>query len=227
MNIIGGERLAGAAINAINGKAEREWVSANPQIVVIDDFLTTEAFEGLRRFCLASSIWKESFAEGYLGARPESGFACPLLAQVAEELRVNYPAIFLDHPLLYAWSFKYDNRLKGTNIHADFAAVNVNFWITPDSANLDKARGGLVVWDTAAPLDWDFESYNRDERTIRDFLAKQDARSIRIPYRANRAVIFDSDLFHETDEMSFAAGYENRRINITLLFGDRKAVKKD
>lgn len=226
MHIVGGERLSGPAISAMNGRAEREWVSANPQIVVIDDFLTTEAFEGLRHFCLASSIWKESFAEGYLGARPESGFACPLLAQVAEELRANYPAIFLGHPLLYAWSFKYDNRLKGTNIHADFAAVNVNFWITPDTANLDKARGGLVVWDTAAPLDWNFESYNRDERAIRGFLAKQGARSIRISYRANRAVIFDSDLFHETDEMSFAAGYENRRINITLLFGDRKAVKQ-
>jgi hypothetical protein len=41
--------------------------------------------------------------------------------------------------------------------------VNVNFWITPDDANLDPERGGLIVWDVAAPLDWDFAKYNNDE----------------------------------------------------------------
>jgi len=43
--------------------------------------------------------------------------------------------------------------------------------------------------------------------------------------RANRAVIFDSDLFHETDMTDFEKGYENRRINITLLYGWRGGVK--
>jgi hypothetical protein len=42
-----------------------------------------------------------------------------------------------------------------------------------------------------------------------------------IPYRANRAVIFDSDLFHETDAIRFRDGFENRRINCTLLYGFR------
>ncbi len=42
-----------------------------------------------------------------------------------------------------------------------------------------------------------------------------------VPYRANRAVIFDSDLFHETDRIRFADGYQNRRINITMLYGRR------
>jgi hypothetical protein len=35
-------------------------------------------------------------------------------------------------------------------------------------------------------------------------------------------VLFNSDLFHSTDEISFREGYENRRINITLLFGQRQ-----
>jgi hypothetical protein len=34
-------------------------------------------------------------------------------------------------------------------------------------------------------------------------------------------VIFNSDLFHETGEINFRSGYENRRINITMLFGKR------
>ena len=37
-------------------------------------------------------------------------------------------------------------------MHADAAAVNVNFWLTPDDANLDPDGGGLVVWDKEAPL---------------------------------------------------------------------------
>ena len=43
-----------------------------------------------------------------------------------------------------------------------------------------------------------------------------------IPYNENRAVIFNSNLFHETDNYEFKEGYENRRINITLLFGSRE-----
>ena len=100
--------------------------------------------------------------------------------------------------------------------------MNVNFWITPDEANLDPGHGGLVIWDVAAPLDWDFVRYNNDEAAIRRFLAEKDARSLTIPYRANRAVIFDSDLFHETDRIAFKDGYANRRINITMLFGRRR-----
>ena len=123
----------------------------------------------------------------------------------------------------YFWAFKCDSRQKGVNIHADFAAVNVNFWITPDEANLDPMHGGLVIWDVAAPLDWDFSRYNNDEAAIRNFLAGKKAKSVTVPYRANRAVIFDSDLFHETDRIAFRDGYANRRINITMLYGRRRA----
>ena len=100
--------------------------------------------------------------------------------------------------------------------------MNVNFWITPDEANLDPG-GGLVVWDKAAPLDWDFDKYNADESAMRAFLESAGAKAITMPYRANRAVIFDSDLFHETDRFHFREGYENRRINITYLYGWRAA----
>ena len=50
--------------------------------------------------------------------------------------------------------------------------MNVNFWITPDAANLDPASGGLVIWDKAAPLDWHFAKYNADESAAYDFLAR-------------------------------------------------------
>ena len=65
-----------------------------PQIVVIDDLLTPEALQKLQRFCWGSTVWRKVYNEGYLGAMPEDGFACPLLAQIAEELRAVFPTIF-------------------------------------------------------------------------------------------------------------------------------------
>src|SRR5258706_2268410 len=222
--IADGSRIAGPAVNPANRIAEisETWRTAQPQIVVIDDLLTAEALEKLRLFCLDSTIWRAIYDGGYLGALPEHGFAPPLLAQIAEELRAVYPAIIAGHPLLHFWAFKYDSSLRGIAKHADFAAVNVNFWITPDDANLDPAHGGLVVWDAAAALDWDFAKYNAADDDIRAFLEREQAKPVTVPYRANRAVVFDSDLFHETDTIRFKPGYENRRINITLLFGRRQ-----
>ena len=145
-----------------------------------------------------------------------------LLAQIAEELRDTFPDIFRGHPLRYHWAFKYDSTLKGIGIHADEAAVNVNFWITPDAGCLNSETGGMVVWDKAAPLAWDFTKANADEAAAYDFLEKAGAKSITIPYRCNRGVIFDSNLFHRTGDIEFADGYLNRRINVTMLYGRRR-----
>ena len=41
-----------------------------------------------------------------------------------------------------------------------------------------------------------------------------------VPYKSNRAVLFDSALFHETDRFTFQKGYQNRRINLTILYGE-------
>ncbi len=146
---------------------------------------------------------------------------CPLLLQFAEELRRAIPGIFGAHALRQMWAYSYDSRIRGIAVHADSAAVNVNFWITPESANLDPASGGLVVYRRRAPLDWGFHAYNRDTAAMRAYLAEREPDVVRIPYRQNRAVCFDSSLFHETAPYSFRDGYENRRINVTMLFGDR------
>ena len=221
-HLMDGDRLAGRAVNGFNSDAvTQQWLSNHPQIVVIDDLLSVEALTALRRFCWGSTVWKQPYPGGYLGAMQEHGFSCPLLAQIAEELRDTFPSIFRGHGLVRLWGFKYDSALSGIRLHADQAVVNVNFWITPDEANLDPAHGGLVLWDKSAPLDWDFQRYNSDEPAAREFLKQAGANSVIVPHHANRAVIFDSDLFHETDAINFKDGYLNRRINITLLYGRR------
>lgn len=201
--------------------AAAEWQASRPQLTVIDQFLTQKALDALRRFCWSAPIWRRAYDAGYVGAFPETGFACPLLAQIAEELQAGLPAIFGDHALRYLWAFNYDSRGSGTHVHADEATVNVNFWITPDEANRDPEHGGLVVWDAAAPADWNFTQFNADVGLMEDHLTRQGAKARHISYRSNRAVIFDSSLFHKTDHFTFGQEYCERRLNITLLYGRR------
>lgn len=198
---------------------ERSYLESRPEIVVVDDFLSSEALTGLQAYCLESTIWKRNYANGYISAKLGHGFECPLLLQISEELRKRFARIFADHRLGQAWAFKYDSHMHGVNLHADFAAVNVNFWITPDSANRDPDTGGLIIWDESSPRSWGFRDYNQNSQKMRDFLTARGARPIKVPYRGNRAIIFNSSLFHETDRIDFEEGYENRRINVTLLYG--------
>lgn len=203
---------------------ENRYFSTTPEAMYVDELLTEQALGHLRGFCLASTIWKRDYQNGYIGTFLANGFACPLLLQIAEELRTRFPEIFQHHQLQQAWAFKHDSALRGLNIHADAAAVNVNFWITPNEANRDPESGGLVVWDKEAPDEWDFAAYNdqKNKQKIQTFLEESGAQPITIPHRQNRAVIFNSNLFHETDVIEFHDTYECRRINVTLLYGHRQ-----
>ncbi|MCU7646535.1 tetratricopeptide repeat protein [Pseudomonas piscis] len=204
--------------------AEQDYQQSPLGIVVIDDFLTPQALQQLQAFCLQSTVWHTNrYAHGRLGAFFREGFNCPLLLQVAEQIQQYFPKVIgTRHPLLQLWGFKYGHDQPATYPHADFAAVNVNFWITPDDANLDKNSGGLVIYDVEAPMDWDFETYNRQGDRIDAFLRASGAQPLVIPYRCNRAVIFNSDLFHATAPLAFRPGYTSARINITLLYGERE-----
>ena len=224
LHLADGERLPGAAVDPANATSllVEQWQSAWPQAVVIDNFLTQAALEKLQRYCAGSTIWRRNYEAGYIGATPEDGLACPLMAQIAEEIIVTFPAMIGGHAFRYLGAFKYDSALStGTNTHVDNSAVNVNFYIAPDEANLDPDSGGMDIWDVALPAGDDMRKFNGDEATARDFLARSNARLTRIPHRCNRAVIFKSDLFHKTSDCSFREGYSNKRINVSLLFGQR------
>ncbi len=203
---------------------ERRYHASRPEMIVIDALLRSEAIAALRQFCRESTIWKKDYEDGYIGAFLGEGFSSPLLLQVADELQATFPGIFHRHRLLQAWAFKQDSTRRPLKIHADAAAVNVNFWITADEANADPACGGLIVWDQEAPRDWDFKVYNSTafQPKIADFLKQSGASPRKVPYRANRAILFNSDLFHESDTCVFRDEYESRRINITLLYGRRR-----
>ena len=201
---------------------EDRYLAAEPNVLAIDQLLTPQALQAVRRFCRESTIWN-NIKPGYLGAYFYDGFCSELLLRLAWDLRAHMPRVIKDHCLNMMWGYKCDSTLPGLAVHADAAAVNVNFWITEDEANLDPDGGGLRVYEHDAPGDWDFRMFNKEAGKIQDYLESIGSVPTRYPYRANRALIFDSDLFHATDDPHFRAGYLNRRINITLLYGNRLA----
>ena len=217
-----GSRVEGPAVNPANANPGLfdAWAAASPQLVVMDDFLTLPALEKLRSFCAGSTIWRKLYDAGYLGAAPEDGFACPLLAQIVEEIRENFRPILKSEPLRYLGAFKYDSEnCAGTNTHADNSALNVNFYIAPDEANLDPEHGGMEIWDLAAPDVEAQRKYSSNENLLRDLLKSSGAKRTIVPHRSNRAVIFRSGLYHKTDTFKFKSDYLSRRINISMLFG--------
>jgi len=218
-----GARIAGPVINPAHTEEAilAQWRQASPQCVILDDFLTPEALEKLRGYCLDSTVWHRIYEAGYIGAIPADGFACPLLAQLAEEILARWPRIVGPHRFKYLGAFKYDSELsRGTNTHADLAAVNVNFYITPDEANLDPESGGLAVWNATIDTEPLMRQLNGSEQAMQAYISSRRAVVTKIPHRANRAVIFKSSLIHKTDDCTFTTGYANKRINVSLLFGD-------
>jgi Flp pilus assembly protein TadD len=188
--------------------------------IFVDDLLTPQALDSLRRFLLESTIWHDfSHIDGFVASYLEDGLACPLLLQIADRLRRAFPDILGAHPQSQAWAFKGLTPQSAVDVHADDANVSVNFWVTPTQANLDPGHGGLVVCLTPPPADWMIKDYDADRERIVTFLAQNAANSLLAPYRQNRAVIFRSRLFHHSDRPEFASGYENHRINLTLLYG--------
>ena len=223
---------------AINKKlpfniVEENYYKTKPNIVVIDDFMNLEALQKLKDYCLEFPFWNTIYGRGYLGAFRQNGFNPQVLETLALEMVQNLPKIFNTtnkRNLAQMWAFKYESKCPGIDVHADFAAVNVNFWITPTEANADYDKekdigktGGMWIWDAGAPPDWDFTKYNGDDKNeVMEYLKKQQSKAVYIPYKYNRCVMFDSNLFHKTADVNFLPGFDNKRINVTMLFGVRE-----
>jgi Tfp pilus assembly protein PilF len=213
-------RPEGALSSAWDGAAvERDYRAHAPGFTWFDGFLTPAARQELWRFCVESTIWFQMTFKNEVSATLFNGFCCPLLLQIAQELRQRLPGLLGGHPLSLAWAYKYCGPFSGLGPHADDGAVAVNFWLTPDEANEDAERGGLVIWDRLVP-----EHYLRRDRPtqqtiIEALISEPCATAVTVPYRCNRAAIFDGMIAHSTDAFRFKDGYENRRINITLLYG--------
>ena len=219
--------LGGPAIGQKNdyGAIEEAYLAAATSITTIDNFLSPEALTSLRDYCRQSTIFFGYNATGYVTSYMADGFTCSLLYQIAEELQAAMPRVLGSRPLHNMWVYRHDNTGGGVEAHTDDASVTFNFWLTEDDANLNADHGGLIVYAKEQPLDWDWTDMNLRKNdpdvreTIQNFLS--DAPEVILPHRENRAILFHSNLFHKSDRLLFRRGFENRRMNVTLLFGER------
>ena len=201
-------------------KITERYFNCIPNLTYFDNFLLNDALDQLRKFLLESNIWYDfRHIEGFLAAYLENGLATPLLLQIANGVKEILPEILGNLPLTQVWAFKNLQENQVIDLHADSGAVSLNFWLTPDKANLDQNHGGIVIYETAPPQDWQLTNYSKDLNLIKNYLSGHGGKSTCIPYRENRAVLFKSELFHKSDRINFKPGYKNHRINITMIFG--------
>jgi len=199
---------------------EEAYHSNSPEFSLVDQFLSDEALNELRRFCLESTIWYDLSAVGDLGASLEDGFCCPLLLQIATEIRETFPGIYGEHYFSTCWSYRYLAKKSGDGLHGDSGRVSLNIWLTPDVANLEPNGGGLLFWNKKVPmLKVKDNPKEMTDQIIRDIIAEPDSESFSVTYKCNRATLFNSNIIHKTDEINFKSGYLNRRLNITFVFG--------
>ncbi|MCC6889200.1 MAG: tetratricopeptide repeat protein [Hyphomicrobiales bacterium] len=208
---------------AVPGRPDRQTLVATFRaegVVAFDGLLTPPALAALRRFLLESTIWHDfNHIGGFVASYLEDGLACPLLLQIVDELRRALPEVLGEHPLSQAWAFKGLDPDAAVDAHVDDAAVSVNFWVVPDEANLRPGHGGMRVCRVPPPKDFAITDYETDRLRAVTFLEQKADDCVVVPYAANRAVLFRSRLVHASDAPKFAEGYENHRINVTLLFG--------
>jgi len=208
----------------------------NGEVVAIDQFLSNDGLHHLRNLALESTTFYDGKL-GYLGSYVDDGLTSSWLDSLSRELQERMPRVLGNMPLRQAWMYKYDSdnakQRSGIRVHADQATVNLNIWLTPDEANLSTGNGGLIIHNAAAPRDdlfvtEDFLEWNnvQQEPKMKAYLTMNGVGNVTVPYKYNRCVMFNSALLHETDHFNFKRGYKNRRINLTLLFGNKPGESK-
>ena len=219
--------VVGAALNDQLDFAaiEADFVRDGRRYTYVDDVLSPEALAELQDFCLESTIWDKVEHKDEVGTTVSEGFSCPLLFQIIDEFRRRLPNVIGKAVLRNAWSYRYYGEAPGVRAQMDNGDVSVNFWITPDSANLNSDSGGLIIWNKRPPADYARSTKQQADAVLHRLLAEPDTRKDRIPYRCNRAVIFDALTIHGTDDFEFRLGYENRRSNITRLYGPPRSAQ--
>lgn len=145
INVYGAPEFGGRAVNEIPERdaVTRQFAEGESGVVVLDDVLTPPALLGLRRYLLESTIWHDfGYIDRFVASYLEDGLACPLLLQIADELRKALPDLLANLPLTQAWAFKGLAARATIDAHADDAAITINFWVTPDAANFKPGGGG-------------------------------------------------------------------------------------
>lgn len=167
----------------------------------------------LRKYALSARATK--LFKGYRKISLSKIHDDPNLANIIKRSSELVPA---DAVLDQGWFMVYNNKCDGIPLHADYAYMTVNIWITPDSCIKNYKKNGMVIYELQAPADWSFEKFNGDSEGIGELINKHTPKLHTIPYAFNRAVVFRSNMFHATDGVETVQGSLHRRVNLSLMY---------
>jgi hypothetical protein len=176
---------------------------------VVDRLLVDKVLKTVRRFLQASTFYFYPRPGHHLLALLEDGLGSPLLAQLADGLRLSLPQVLGPLTLTGARAWKADNspltagdygapELADSSVDA---AVSVLLWTVPGNALNGTAEAALELHSRAV-------NNTDDEEPV-----------ARIKYAPNRAVMWNSDLQAVWTGPGWKPGFLKRGIHLLLNFG--------
>ncbi len=198
-----------------------EFKKSNYKIYVFDEVLENTALVELQHFFKEAMIWlevKENLS--YLFTDARYGMSSPLLVLLQNELKALLQPFCGAKEVIESWAMKYDLTEVGIPAHADQVngCFTSNLWVTPDTSNLDRSTGGMKILNLTPPRDWPWPVAITEKERITEYIEQQNPEEICVPYRANRLILFNSELFHKTNSIKFGPGYEDRRVSLTHIY---------
>jgi hypothetical protein len=184
--------------------------------MVLDDLLEPSAFQDIRNVLLRDGGWRRKNwqVNQLFNKQP------PLPGQndLVEQIKSGLGPIASDLELVKHWAVACHEN-EGLHVHSDNAKVAVNLWLTPDEHNRAPGSGGLILYRLKREPTMMVHQFNAMPWSGEYFAAANPAVLSNVPYRANRAVIFDASIFHASDEIRFVEGSMNTiRIGLTMAF---------
>jgi len=177
-------------------------------IQIIDNFFPDDVCTRLRNFMLEKKSYDELYAD----------YAAVNFYDRTDEVNYIQDKIIelKNFSYLRSWSFIYRNFARGVLPHADPARYTLSIWVSLDESILDWRENGLNVY-MVKPASENSEKYSNGYEYVYDVI--KDVDPVRIPYKYNRAILFDSLYIHSSGNVSMKPGDIHRRVGYTYLFG--------
>ncbi len=191
--------------------------------LIIDDFLEPKICALLHSEMLNNQMWrlKNPLSKHLYNSQPITNETKNLLLKsnhIAQQMLTK------EIELIDYWAILYSKNTDG-NVHADFGQLTLTYWITPDKFNLNPETGGLLIYDVRRADNLSASSYLQTGNESEKFVITHTKSNKIIPYRCNRAVIFDSSYYHKTNSPLFDTSHpEGMRMNITLAYATKSHV---
>ncbi len=183
-------------------------------IKIVDNFFTNECLEALKYRMLFAKYFDKTY-DSYVAIDyyPTKDYLTDL---IVAEIKNKF-----DVPeFIRGWSFLYTKNTNGVDLHCDPSIINLNVWVSSNESVLDLEKNGLNIYKVTPPIDWKREDWNGNKEKSLEYIKSKKVEPVKINYKSNRAIFFNGNYFHKTNEVSMKEGFENMRISYTLLFGN-------